>query len=61
MVVARGADLVGLKIRAIAEAHDLPMAEDKPFARPLYSATEIERPIPAEFTRAGAEIVHPIQ
>ena len=61
IVVAKGADLVALEIRAIAEAHDIPMVEDKPLARSLYSATEVERPIPAEFYRAVAEIVHLIQ
>ncbi len=61
IVLAKGADLVALKIRAIAEAHDIPVIEDKPLARSLYSATDVERPIPAEFYRAVAEIVHLIQ
>src|SRR5208337_1782581 len=61
IVLAKGADLVALKIRAIAEAHDIPVIEDKPLARSLYSATEVERPIPAEFYRAVAEIVHLLQ
>jgi len=60
-VVAKGADLIALKIRAIAEAHDIPIVEDKPLARSLYAAVEVERPIPAEFYRAVAEIVHLIQ
>ena len=37
------------------------MIEDRSLARSLYSATEVERPIPAEFYRAVAEIVHLIQ
>ena len=61
IVVAKGADLVALKICAIAEAHDSPIVEDKPLARSLYAAVELERPIPAEFYRAAAEIVHLIQ
>ena len=61
MVLAKGVDLVALKIRATAEAHDIPVIEDKPLARSLYSASEVERPIPAEFYRAVAEIVHLIQ
>src|SRR5579871_5198551 len=61
MVLAKGADLIALKIRAIAEAHDIPVIEDKPLARSLYAASEIERPIPAEFYRAVAEIVHLVQ
>ncbi len=61
VVLAKGADIVALKIRAIAEAHDIPVIEDKALARSLYSAAEVERPIPAEFYRAVAEIVHLIQ
>ncbi len=61
VVLAKGADLVALRIRAIAEAHDIPVIEDRPLARSLYSAVEVERPIPAEFYRAIAEIVHLIQ
>ncbi len=29
IVVAKGADLIALKIRAIAEAHDIPVVEDQ--------------------------------
>jgi flagellar biosynthetic protein FlhB len=61
IVVAKGADLIALKIRAIAEAHDIPIVEDKPLARSLYLAVDVERPIPTEFYRAVAEIVHLIQ
>jgi flagellar biosynthetic protein FlhB len=61
LVVAKGADLIALKIRAIAEAHDVPVVEDKSLARSLYAAVEVDRPIPADFYRAVAEIVHLIQ
>ncbi len=61
IVVAKGADLIALKIRAIAEAHHIPVVEDKPLARSLYAAANVDRPIPAEFYRAVAEIVHLIQ
>ncbi len=60
-VLAKGVDLIALKIRAIAEEHEIPVVEDKPLARSLYAAVEVERPIPAEFYRAVAEIVHLIQ
>ena len=60
-VVAKGADLIALKIRSIAEAHDIPVFEDKSLARSLYAAVEVDRPIPADFYRAVAEIVHLIQ
>ena len=61
VALAKGADIVALKIRAIAEAYDIPVIEDKALARSLYSATEVVRPIPAEYYRAVAEIVHLIQ
>ncbi len=61
MVVAKGADLVALKIRAVAEDHAIPVVEDPPLARSLYAAVDVDRPIPAEFYRAVAEIVHLIQ
>jgi flagellar biosynthetic protein FlhB len=60
-VVAKGADFIALKIRSIAEENGVPVVEDKPLARSLYAAVDVDRPIPAEFYRAVAEIVHLIQ
>ncbi len=61
MVIAKGADFIALKIRSIAEEHEIPVVEDKPLARSLYGAVDVDRPIPAELYRAVAEIVHLIQ
>ena len=61
MVIAKGADFIALKIRSIAEEHEIPVVEDRPLARSLYAAVDVDRPIPAEFYRAVAEIVHLIQ
>jgi flagellar biosynthesis protein FlhB len=61
IVVAKGADFIALKIRSIAEDHGVPVIEDPPLARSLYAAVDVDRPIPAEFYRAAAEIVHLIQ
>ncbi|MTI45899.1 flagellar biosynthetic protein FlhB [Roseibium hamelinense] len=57
VVVAKGQDLIALKIRQIAEENDVPVIEDKLLARSLYSATELDRMIPPEFYRAVAEII----
>lgn len=57
LVVAKGRDLVALKIREIAEAHDVPVVEDKPLARSLHDAVEIDQMIPPEFFRAVAELL----
>ncbi len=61
MVIAKGADFIALRIRSIAEEQEIPVIEDKPLARSLYAAVDVDRPIPAEFYRAVAEIVHLIQ
>jgi flagellar biosynthetic protein FlhB len=61
MVLAKGVDLIALKIREIAEQHFIPIIEDKPLARALYDAVAIDSVIPPEFYRAVAEIVHLIQ
>ncbi|WP_026379060.1 flagellar biosynthesis protein FlhB [Afifella pfennigii] len=58
MVLAKGADLVALKIREIATAHEVPIIEDKPLARALYSAVEVDQWIPAEFYLAVAKLLH---
>ena len=61
IVIAKGTDFIALRIRSIAEEHEIPVVEDKPLARSLYAAVDVDRPIPAEFYRAVAEIVHFIQ
>jgi flagellar biosynthetic protein FlhB len=61
MVLAKGVDLLALKIREIAIEHDIPIIEDKPLARSLYDTVAIDAVIPPEFYRAVAEIVHLIQ
>jgi flagellar biosynthetic protein FlhB len=61
IVLAKGVDLVALKIREIAEQYFIPIVEDKPLARSLYDAVAVDSAIPPEFYRAVAEIVHLIQ
>ncbi|MGD0639681.1 MAG: EscU/YscU/HrcU family type III secretion system export apparatus switch protein [Roseiarcus sp.] len=61
IVLAKGVDLIALKIREIAEQHLIPIVEDKPLARSLYDAVAVDSAIPPEFYRAVAEIVHLIQ
>ena len=60
-VLAKGLDLVALKIREIATENDIPIVEDKPLARALYDAVQVDDVIPPEFYRAVAEIVHLLQ
>jgi len=61
MVVAKGQDLIALKIREIAEKNDIPLIEDKALARSLYEVVNVDSMIPAEFYRTIAEIIHLIQ
>jgi flagellar biosynthesis protein FlhB len=61
IVVAKGQDLIALKIREIAEEHDVPVVEDKPLARSLYDAVEVDQMIPPEFYKAVAEIIYFLQ
>lgn len=57
VVIAKGIDHLALRIRAIAEANDIPVVEDRRLARSLYDAVKADRPIPPEFYRAIAEII----
>jgi len=58
IVLAKGKDLIALKIREIAEQHFIPVVEDKALARSMYDSVEIDRMIPPEFYRAVAELIH---
>jgi flagellar biosynthetic protein FlhB len=60
-VLAKGVDLLALKIREIAFENDIPVIEDRALARSLYEAVAIDAVIPPEFYRAVAEIVRLIQ
>ena len=60
-VVAKGQDLVALKIREIAEGIGIPVIEDKALARSMYDHVEVSQLIPAEFYKAVAELIHFLQ
>ncbi|RZK75580.1 MAG: flagellar biosynthesis protein FlhB [Methylobacterium sp.] len=57
LVLAKGKDLVALRIREIAEANGIAVVEDKPLARSLYDSVEVDQMIPAEFYSAVAQIL----
>jgi flagellar biosynthetic protein FlhB len=58
VVVAKGVDLIALRIREIAEENKIPIIEDKPLARSLYEVVKVDSTIPSEFYRAIAELIH---
>ncbi len=55
--VAKGVDALALRIRAVAEEHDVPVVENPPLARALYAAIEIDEPVPAEHFKAVAQVI----
>lgn len=57
IVVAKGVDLIALKIREIADNASIPIVESPPLARALYAGVEIDHPIPVEYYAAVAEII----
>ena len=60
-VLAKGKDILALRIRQVAEEHNIPIVEDKVLARSMYDNVEVDRMIPAEFYRAVAELIHFLQ
>jgi flagellar biosynthetic protein FlhB len=58
LVLAKGQDLLALKIREIAEKNGIPVVEDKALARSMYDKVEVDKMIPPELYRAVAEVVH---
>lgn len=57
IVVAKGTDLIALKIREIAEANSVPIVENPPLARALYEIVELDEQIPEEHYKAVAEVI----
>lgn len=55
--VAKGMDLVALKIRAIAEDHRIPLIENPPLARALHKTVDIDQEVPPEHYKAVAEVI----
>ena len=55
--VAKGVDLIALKIREVANAHDIPIVENVPLARALHASVEIDDEIPVEHYHAVAEVI----
>jgi flagellar biosynthetic protein FlhB len=55
--VAKGVDAIALKIREVAQAHNVPVVENPPLARALHATVEIDQEIPAEHYRAVAEVI----
>ena len=56
-VVAKGENLLALKIRELGELHNVPILEAPPLARALYHHTELGDEIPEKLYTAVAEVL----
>ena len=55
--VAKGQDLVALRIREIAEENNIAIVENPPLAQALFAAVEVDVEIPPEHYKAVAEVI----
>ena len=60
VVLAKGTDLIALKIRSIAEEHGIPVFEDPPLARSMFAQVSVDSVIPPPFYKAVAELIQRI-
>lgn len=57
IILAKGMDNIAHKIIEIANKYDIPSIENKPLARGLYEAVEINQEIPEKYYHAVAEVL----
>lgn len=57
VVVAKGQDLIALKIREIAMENNIPIFENVELARSMYKQVAVDSMIPAQFYQAVAELI----
>ena len=57
VVVAKGVDEMALRIRDEGQRHKVPVVEDPPLARAIYSSCDIDDAIPAELFLAVARLL----
>lgn len=55
--VAKGVDVLALKIREVAREHSVPIVENVPLARALYATVEVDEVIPREHFEAAAKVI----
>jgi len=56
-VVAKGKDLIAQNIKKVAGENDVPIVENKPLARALYSTVDLGEYIPPDLFEAVAEVL----
>ena len=60
IVVAKGQDLIALRIREIATENGIPIFEDPPLARSMFAQVSVDSVIPSVFYKAVAELIHKV-
>ena len=56
-VIAKGQDLIALRIRELAAEHGVPVVPDPPLARALHASVDIGRQIPEELFHGVAQVL----
>jgi flagellar biosynthesis protein FlhB len=56
-VVAKGADLLALRIRDLAKEHQVPVVQAAPLARALYAHCDVDQEVPARLFSAVAQVL----
>jgi flagellar biosynthetic protein FlhB len=56
-VIAKGADLIALRIKEVARKYKIPLVENKPLAQTLYKTVEIGKEIPQKLYYAVAKVL----
>jgi flagellar biosynthetic protein FlhB len=57
IVVAKGVELIALKIREIATANNVPIVENPPLARAIYATVDIDEAVRPEHYKAVAQVI----
>lgn len=57
LCLAKGTDAVALRIRALAEEHEVPIVENPPLARALFASVDVDETIPTEHFKAVAQVI----
>ncbi|GAA6143267.1 EscU/YscU/HrcU family type III secretion system export apparatus switch protein [Hydrogenophaga sp. 5NK40-0174] len=56
-VIAKGADLLAMRIRDVAKAHEVPVLQSPMLARALYAHAELDQEIPSALYTAVAQVL----
>lgn len=57
VLLAKGVDLIAMRIKELANENDVPVVEDKPLAQALYGLGQVGQPVPQELWTAIIQIL----